>query len=96
MTVTVIATIKAKPGMESEVEQALRALIEPTRAEPGCINYDLHLLSDDPTVFMFHENWRSRKDLEEHLKMPYLEQFLAQSEEILAEPVSIGLYTKIG
>jgi quinol monooxygenase YgiN len=96
MAVTVVAIIKSKPGMESKVEQALRALIDPTRSEPGCINYDLHVQSDTPSVFMFHENWHSKEDLDGHLKMPYLEDFLSQAEELLSEPVSIGLYERIG
>jgi quinol monooxygenase YgiN len=96
MAVTVLAIIKAKVGMEAQVEEALKALIEPTRQESGCINYDLHVLSDDPTVFMFHENWNSKEDLDEHLSKPYIEQFLSQAETFLAEPVIISLYDRIG
>jgi len=95
MAVTVLAIIKAKSGMEAQVEKALRELIEPTRQEPGCINYDLHVLLDDSTVFMFHENWQSKEDLDEHLNKPYLENFLSQAETILAEPVIISLYEQI-
>ena len=95
MAVTVLAIIKAKSGMEARVEQALKELIEPTRKEPGCINYDLHVLSDDSTVFMFHENWQSKEDLDQHLSKPYLEEFLSQAESFLAEPVIISLYRRI-
>jgi len=95
MAVTVLAIIKAKPGMEVRVEQALKDLIEPTREEFGCINYDLHVLMDQPGEFMFYENWQSKEDLDDHLNRPHLQNFLAQAEEILAEPVSISLFRKI-
>ena len=46
--VTVVATLKAKAGKEAAVRAAIEAVIAPTRAEPGCINYDLHQSSEDP------------------------------------------------
>jgi quinol monooxygenase YgiN len=41
-SLTVIAHVRAKPGQESRVRQLLEGLLAPTRAEAGCINYDLH------------------------------------------------------
>jgi len=93
--VTVVAKIKAKPGLEQQVSQALMALVGPTRKEPGCINYDLHLSTDDPTLFLFYENWTSKKDLDEHLNMPYLRDFLGRAGELLAVPVEIQLWEMI-
>lgn len=56
---TIVAKIKAQPGAESIVRQALRQLIPPTLAEAGCLNYDLHRSIEDPTLFLFYENWDS-------------------------------------
>ena len=39
---TAIATLIAKAGQQDALEQHLRALLEPTRAEAGCGQYDLH------------------------------------------------------
>lgn len=93
--VTVVATIKAKAGMEDTVMAAIEALIAPTRAEAGCINYDLHQSPEDPSAFMLYENWVSKKDLDEHLAMPYLQDFLAKADDLLAEPVGIALWQMI-
>lgn len=93
--VTVVATIKAKPGMEDTVRAAVEALVAPTRAEAGCINYDLHQSAEDPSVLMLYENWVSKKDLDEHLAMPYLKDFLGKADELLAEPVGIALWQMI-
>ena len=62
-TVTVVATFHAKPGQEAELKKALIALVAPTRQEKGCLNYDLHVSAEDPTKFLFHENWTSKADL---------------------------------
>ena len=90
--VSVVATVKAKAGMEAAVKSAIEAVIAPTRSEPGCINYDLHQSVEDPTVFMLYENWRSKKDLDEHLAMPYLKDLIGKAEELVREPIDIALY----
>ncbi len=92
---TVVARIRAKPGLEEKVKAELLALVAPTRSEPGCINYDLHQSLDDESLFLFYENWVSRKDLDDHLKTPHLEAFLGKTEELLAEPVEITFWNMI-
>jgi len=92
---TVVAKIKAKPGMEARVKEELLALVAPTRKESGCLNYDLHQALDDRSLFVFYENWVSKKDLDEHLQMPYLQAFLGKVDEILAQPVEITLWEMI-
>jgi quinol monooxygenase YgiN len=93
--VTVVARIKAKPGMEEKVRQELMSLVTPTRSEPGCINYDLHQSPDDTSVFLFYENWVSKEDLDKHLDMPYLKAWREKSEDLLAEPVDMTLWEMI-
>lgn len=44
---------------------------------------------------MLYENWVSKKDLDEHLEMPYLKSFLGKADQILAEPVEITLWEMI-
>lgn len=92
---TVVARIVAKPGMGNVVNEALMKLVSPTRNEAGCLNYDLHRSADDPDLFMFYENWASRKDLNEHLEMPYLKEFLGRAGELLAKPVEITFWDMI-
>jgi quinol monooxygenase YgiN len=93
--VTVLARIKAKKGMEEEVKKELLSLIGPTRSEKGCINYDLHQSVEDKSLFMFYENWKSKRDLDEHLKMPYMKSHMEKASEILVEPGEITLWEKI-
>ena len=92
---TVLARIRAKAGKEDQVLQEIDALIAPTRAEEGCINYDLHRAQDDPALFCLYENWRSRRDLDDHLATPYLQAFLGKAEELLAEPVDLSFWKMV-
>jgi quinol monooxygenase YgiN len=93
--VTVIAKFKAKAGKEEALKNAIIACVAPTRAEAGCINYDLHQSSDDKGLFMLYENWVSKKLLEEHLEMPYLVDLKAKAGDLCAEPIDIALWEMI-
>ena len=72
---TVVATLKAKPDCEAELLAMLQDLVAPTRAEAGCINYDLHRSDDEPGTFLFHETWESRPLWEAHMQSPHLVAF---------------------
>jgi quinol monooxygenase YgiN len=93
--VTVLARFKAKKGKEDQLREAIMACVAPTRAEAGCINYDLHQLADDKGDLILYENWVSKKILEEHLEMPYLVKLKAQAEELCSEPIEITLWEMI-
>jgi quinol monooxygenase YgiN len=94
--VTVVALLRAKPGREQELKNALTALVIPSHADAGCINYDLHQGLEDPARFMFHENWQSRQHLDDHLQQPHLKAFLGKADQLLAEPPQITLWEKTG
>jgi quinol monooxygenase YgiN len=89
---TIIGMVVAKPEKREELRAILAAQVGPTRAEPGCMNYDFHVDVTDPNAFMFYENWRSRADLDAHLKMPHLEPLQSRVDELLASPVEIRFY----
>ena len=63
------------PEQAEAFEQLFRAYVEPSRAEPGCIEY--HMLRDaqDPTLFIFYEVWASREALAEHTALPHMRAF---------------------
>jgi quinol monooxygenase YgiN len=89
---TVIAKIRAKPEHRAEVERELRALVEPTRAESGCINYDLHVAEHDANVFLFYENWADRAALEAHAASPHMNAWREKQPGLLSHGVEISLY----
>lgn len=92
---TVIATIRVKPGHEAAARAILHALIEPTLAEDGCVSYDLHQRQDQPDVFVFVETWTSKAALDAHLQTPHLKTAQAAMQPIEAAPPDIGLFTLI-
>jgi len=84
---TVVAVFRARPGHEVTLGAALRAMLLPTREEAGCLNYDLHQVSDDPGLFFFHETWGSVDHHRAHLDTPHVRRLLAVSPDMLLEPI---------
>ncbi len=48
---TVVAHIQAKPGMEQQMKEDLLSLLAPTRAEAGCVTFNL--LEDPKRSYSF-------------------------------------------
>ena len=88
---TVVAVIKAKAGCEEKLKRALLDLIGPTRAEFGCLQYDLHQGQEDPRLFIFYENWKDRAAVEAHFESSHLKAMQAAASGWLTEPVQIHL-----
>lgn len=82
---TVVARIKAKPGNEAAVATELHKLVEPSRRDRGCVNYDMHVSLDDPGLYLFHENWETKADWEAHMQTSHLEAWRSVSDGLLAE-----------
>ena len=92
--VTVIAEMTAKPGREEELKGHLLVLVEHTRQEEGCVQYDLHVSHDDPRKFVFVEIWTTSQALDHHLKSAHMKAFQEVSGELRSAPV-VFLYTRI-
>lgn len=85
--VTVVAKLVARKEAVETVRAELLKMVEPTRREPGCIEYRLHQDSGDPAVFLFYENWESLSCLEQHLNSAHYLSYVAAVGDLLAEKV---------
>lgn len=82
---TIVANIKAHPDKIDLVKAELLKLIDITRAEAGCLNYDLHQDNENPAHFMFYENWESRELWQTHMNAPHLAAYMAATEGAVAD-----------
>jgi quinol monooxygenase YgiN len=92
-TIRVVARLIAKPDCIEETLEELTLLIGPTRAEDGCIVYELMQNNDDPTDFTFVEEWESDADLDAHLESEHVRRLQSRAGEILVAPPDVRRYT---
>ena len=92
---TLIAYLHAKPEKREELLTLLLSFVKPSRAEAACIEYNVHVSNDDPNLFIFYENWRSFKELDEHMRTPLLTEFWPRRLDYLQKDVEIKFMTMV-
>jgi quinol monooxygenase YgiN len=78
--VTAFTFIKGIEGMEEALEAHLLSLSAPTRAEPGCVTYDLYRSTVKKTDFLRFEVWKSLEALETHKETPHIRESFARRQ----------------
>ena len=79
--IVVTATLTAKPGQEDALRQACAAVLAPTKAEAGCVQYECAQNIEDPSQFLFVEAWEDMDALKAHTMTEHMAVFgpLAES-----------------
>jgi len=77
---TIVANITAKADTIELVKTELEKLIDITRSEEGCLQYDLHQDNENAAHFMFYENWESREHWQTHMSNEHLKDYKAATD----------------
>lgn len=76
----------------AEAEGYLRELIAPTRAEPGCLTYEIYRSKDDPHAFFFHEQYADEAAVDAHRSSPHFQRFGKNGLQTIARSRVATLY----
>jgi quinol monooxygenase YgiN len=95
-TMYVIAKLQARAGKEETLKSLILPLIEPTRREKGCVNYEVLQDRQNPAVLTLVEAWETEADLNTHLALPHLQKLFSQLPDLLGAPPEIIRYKKLG
>ena len=82
---TIIAKILVKEEKRELVKTELLKLIDVTKAEEGCINYDLHQDNENENLFLFYENWTSRELWQKHISNKHIAEYQKATEGAIEE-----------
>lgn len=91
----VVARVVALPDKVEALKAVLLALVEPTRQESGCLQYDLLQNQEDLTDFTFVETWESLQHLQSHLASVHLQTASIAIKNLVASPPDIRCYDQI-
>ena len=72
----VVATITAREGNQAIVRAALERIVPASRAEAGCLRYDLNVDLGDHATFVMLEAWRDEAALAEHETTPHFQELV--------------------
>lgn len=86
--VIIFATLIPKAGKETDLETLLRGMCAPSRAEEGCVTYNLFKRTEGGLSFHFFECWRSAAALEAHRETSHYKNFRARLGDLTQGPPS--------
>jgi quinol monooxygenase YgiN len=90
-----IATATAHPGRRDDLVRELAARVEPTRAQPGSLEFALYREADAPDTIVAYERWATRADWEHHLQGEHVTSLMEAFKSILAAPPQIRVLTPV-
>lgn len=82
-----VVRFEPRPGKEMDFRQELLKVVEPTRAEQGCVAIRAFESLQEPFVFAIHSEWADEAAFALHARMPHTLRFLGAAKELLTHPV---------
>ncbi len=92
----IFARFHARPGLESEVAEAILGVIGRTREEPGCLDVHAFRSSRDPRLFYIHSRWSDEAAFELHAVLPHTVRFLERVEPLIDHALDVARTRQIG
>ena len=87
LAVTIVSfTIVVPTGRHEEFLNALRSFKGPTEVAPGCFRCRILQDMDNQQLLTYSEEWRTEKELEDHIRSARYQQLLVIIDQSVAKP----------
>ncbi|MDQ7787388.1 MAG: antibiotic biosynthesis monooxygenase family protein [Thermodesulfovibrionales bacterium] len=88
MATKILVTLRmvVRPERRRDLLETMRGMLEPVRVERGCLSYRLYENVEDRNSFVLVEEWKTQKDLENHLCTYNQRQLLALMDILSEQP----------
>ncbi len=88
MTITKKVTFIAKKDGIDKMKELLSAMVAPSKAEDGCIFYDIFQCKERPEKFFAVETWRDEKALDGHRNSAHYKVYKSSYEQYCEDKYS--------
>lgn len=88
----IIASARAQPGKEKDLERALCDVAAPTRTQPGCVQFILLRSLENSAIVVGFERWASAQHHHHHMQGPHFKKLADAMSDIIAEPPQVLSY----
>ncbi|WP_018969202.1 putative quinol monooxygenase [Rubritalea marina] len=83
--------VQAVAGKEAELLELVQSLVEPSRAENGCVKYDAYANSANTGSIYIIEEWENAECLDAHKTTPHFLVFKEKGPALIDTKSSISL-----
>ena len=91
----ILARITVKPESAAAARDILTTLVNASRKEPGCIDYQLLQKADAPHVFQTFELWADQGSVDAHMAAPNVGAAIAAAGPLFTAPPEILAFNKL-
>jgi quinol monooxygenase YgiN len=84
-----VAGLRASPQCEDQVFNLLQRMATRTRAESGCLTYDIHQSTADSELFFVYQIWQDEPTFEAHCHRDYTVAFKSAAPGLLEGPIQL-------
>ncbi len=79
----IVARVTVKSGKEKAFLEVAKKLVEATRAEEGNVSYTLYQSPEQPTTFIFYEEYKDTAAFEAHASSEHFKTFADAIKDLL-------------
>jgi quinol monooxygenase YgiN len=93
LSIHFIVRFEPQPGREAAFREELMRVVEPSRAEPGCLAIRVFESLREPAIFAIHSEWVDEAAFERHARLSHTVGFVQAAKGLLTDPIQ-GLRSK--
>lgn len=86
------AEMKVNHAVESEFLEAVKELVESSRAEEGNVSYKLFKDTEQENTYLMIEEWKDQDAVAFHNSSAHFQAFVAKAPKYLTAPLSVQAY----
>lgn len=90
-----VAHLIAKDGQREALFNVLKALIKPSKNEPGCVSYQLHCSMENPNQFTFIDKFKDQSAFDYHCETAHVKKAFDDLIPPLVESMDISTHQEI-
>lgn len=90
-----MAFVRARAGRSAELGVRLSALIEPSRAAPGCLSFSLQHSQCDPELWLVSGFWSDQQAMTAYFSTPAMEIFAELVQELVVNSLDFHTFKEV-
>jgi quinol monooxygenase YgiN len=87
MLLFIFGRLQARAGCEPDVERTLMKMLEPPRAEAGCLEIHVFRSVRNDRLFYVHSKWQDEEAFNRHTGLPHILNFVNEITPLIDHPV---------
>ena len=90
-----MAFVRARAGRSEELGVRLSALIEPSRAAPGCLSFALQHSQCDPDLWLVSGFWSNQQAMTAYFSTPAMEVFAELVQDLVVNSLDFHTFKDV-